>query len=122
MSPRILPFGPANLASPGDQKSRPNGFGAGRNRVTPLRRAQALRPVDISAGDARDFWAALVRQRCGSPEVCAVMFGVTVQTARNWFDAFSRPQLDAVLKALIWWPDEFAADRLPGGADMRRAA
>lgn len=121
MAPQILPFvARADIARPAAQKSHANGFG----RVTPLRQAQALRALDVSQDDARAFWADLVRRRCGSPEACAVMFGVTGQTARYWFEAFSRPQLNYVLMAFCWWPDDFAALRcdLLGVDDDRVAA
>lgn len=71
----------------------------------------------ITRHEATVFWADLVARRCGSREVCAVQFGVTFQTACNWFDGFACPTGDKVLLAVRLWPDEFA---LPGAG--RRAA
>lgn len=68
----------------------------------------------ISRNEAIHFWADLVVRRCGSREICAVMFGVTFQTACNWFDGFSVPTGDKVLQAIAWWPDEFGLTSQPG--------
>lgn len=87
------------------------------NRVAPVRHgrapcvARALRlPPLVSAYDARVFWADLVRRRCGTREACAAMFGVTFQTACNWFDGFTVPTGDKVMTAQRAWPEDFRAD------------
>lgn len=73
-------------------------------------------PLDRIAGrdgigrhEATVFWAELVARRCRTREECAVLFGVTFQTACNWFDGFSCPTGAAVLNAVRMWPDEFVA-------------
>lgn len=91
-----------------------------RSNVFPLRRRGPVPVIGITRDQALDWWAGLVRRRCGPPERCAVMFGVTAQTARNWRAGTARPHVDIVMQAAIWWPEEFAAlaDPAPG----RRAA
>lgn len=98
MSSRVLRFDPSRKAAPkAGQKSPVN-------------------PLDLIAGhdgisrhQATVFWADLVARRCRSREECAVLFGVTFQTACNWFDGFSCPTGAAVLNAVRMWPDEFMA-------------
>jgi hypothetical protein len=36
------------------------------------------------------------------------MFGVTFQTACNWFDGVSAPSARAVMQAFDWWGDDLA--------------
>ena len=116
MSPRTLhSISGGQSAAPRDQMSQSSAFAphGGRGRsAQAMRRVQALPVIEISRDEAMEFWAGVMRRRCGNPETCAVMFGVTVQTARNWFTAFSRPHIDVVLQAMHWWPDDFS------GADL----
>lgn len=79
-----------------------------------MRRVTAV-PV-VTRHQAAVFWADLMARRCGSREACAVMFGVTFQTACNWFDGFSVPTGDKVMMAQRAWPDEFGADDQAGAA------
>jgi len=72
---------------------------------------------DVPRAAAVRFWAELMARRCGTREACAVMFGVTFQTACNWFDGFSCPTGDRVMMAVRAWPEEFAPTD-----DQRRAA
>lgn len=98
-------------ARPSGQMSHGNRFqpSGGRGRgLRAVRRVQgACGPVDVSA--ARVAWSRFVARICGSREECAVVFGVTFQTACNWFDAFSTPTGDKVMQAARDWPDQFAA-------------
>lgn len=91
-----------------------------QTNVFPLRRRGPLPVIAVSRDWAQGWWADLVSRRCGSPERCAAMFDVTVQTARNWMAGTSRPHVDIVLQAVIWWPEAFAA--LAGDVQDRRAA
>lgn len=95
----------ADPAPRAGQMSRPNGFD---------------RPAVITRHEATVFWADLMARRCGSREACAVQFGVTFQTACNWFDGFSCPTGDKVLHAVRLWPQEFALAH-GCGADRRAA-
>ncbi|MDQ7775280.1 MAG: hypothetical protein Q4615_04855 [Paracoccus aminovorans] len=81
--------------------------GRGRSAAA-ARRAHACRP------DAQDFlrrWSLLMISSFGSREECAVHFGVTFQTACNWFDGICRPYGDAVA---------FAVETLPRYAEIMR--
>jgi hypothetical protein len=50
----------------------------------------------------------LVEARCGTREVAATVFGVTFQTACNWFDRDRCPMGDKVMLAVRMWPEAFA--------------
>lgn len=78
--------------------------GRGRSGAA-MRRVQALPVIGRDAASAA--WAALIRRRCASREDCAVLFGVTFQTACNWYDQFSCPTGDKVMLAQAMWPEEF---------------
>jgi hypothetical protein len=71
----------------------------------------------IDAGAVRGAvtvaWAGLMKACCGSREACADQFGVTFQTACNWFDGLSCPTGDKVVMAQRWWPEAYA--RFMGG-------
>ena len=90
--------GPASCPRVFDHGPRGRGRDAAR-RVT-------VAPV-ISRHQAVTFWADLVARRCSTREECAVVFGVSFQTACNWFDGFTAPTADKVLMALRLWPGEF---------------
>jgi hypothetical protein len=77
-----------------------------RGRGAAAARRVSVAPV-ISPAQARGFWAGLVARRCGSREEAAVVFGVTFQTACNWFDGFSTPTGDKVMMAVRMWPEDF---------------
>ena len=92
------------------QMSHANAFDrAGRGRTAGARRRAAvtLPVIGITPHRAMVIWSDLMTRRCGSREVCAARFGVTFQTACNWFDGFSCPTGDKVLQAVAWWPEEF---------------
>lgn len=101
-------------------KTAPASGQMSQTNVFPLRRRGPLPVIAVSRDWAQGWWADLVSRRCGSQERCAAMFDVTVQTARNWMAGTSRPHVDIVLQAAIWWPDAFAA--LAGDVQDRRAA
>lgn len=81
------------------------------NRVEPVRHGRGRVAPLVTAFEAKVFWADLVRRRCGSREACAVMFGVTFQTACNWFDGFTVPTGDKMLTAQRRWPEDFGLDQ-----------
>ena len=93
----------AHPALPRGQMSHANGFD--RRGRAGSRRGHAAAMVDRN--EATLFWSALVRRRCPSREACAVQFGVTFQTACNWWDGFSCPGGDKVLTAQRLWPEDF---------------
>jgi len=86
------------------QMSQTKGFD--RRRSASAMRRVSVAPV-ITRHERIVWWADLVARRCGTREACAVMFGVTFQTACNWFDGFSCPTGDKVLDAIDMWPEEF---------------
>ncbi|KEP68403.1 hypothetical protein DL1_11850 [Thioclava dalianensis] len=55
-----------------------------------------------------DRWAALIQHLFVTREDVASGFGVTFQTACNWWDGLNRPSGDKVALAAITWPDDFA--------------
>ena len=81
--------------------------GRGRS-VAAARRAHACRP-DAAVFQRR--WSHLMIATFPSREACAVHFGVTFQTACNWFDGLCRPYGDAVA---------FAVETLPRYAEIMR--
>lgn len=78
---------PARHSGTAAQKSHSNPFdGRGRS-------AAARRRMHVNA-DRTDFlrrWSLLMIASFDSREACAVHFGVTFQTACNWFDALNAP-------------------------------
>ena len=66
----------------------------------------AVGQVDRDA--VRGAWARFLARVTGSREDCAAIFGVTFQTACNWYDGFSTPTGDKVLQAARDWPEAFA--------------
>jgi hypothetical protein len=95
-------------ARPSGQMSHTNAFEArrGRGRGLPARRRVTGAVVD--AHSARAAWAGFVAQVTGSREHCADVFGVTFQTACNWFDGFSTPTGDKVMQASRDYPAAYA--------------
>ena len=57
---------------------------------------------------AAALWSGFVTDTCGTREDCAVVFGVTFQAACNWFDGFSVPGGEQVLKGAAMFPVRFA--------------
>lgn len=83
------------------QMSHANALNGRGRSVVAQRRAHVCRP------DARDFarrWSLLMIASFGSREECAVHFGVTFQTACNWFDGACRPYGDCVAWAVETLP------------------
>lgn len=72
-----------------------------------MRRASTV--PQVTKHERIRWWADLVARRCGTRETCAAVFGVTFQTACNWFDGFSCPTGDKVMDAMDLWPEEFPA-------------
>ena len=89
--------------------SHPNPFeGRGRGHAA-HRRAHGwvVEPVAYR----RDFlprWGALIRDLFRTREDVASAFGVTFQTACNWWDGSNRPSGDKVALAALTWPEDFA--------------
>ena len=93
-------FGQA--ASPRLQMSRDRAFdGRGRSAAA-ARRAHANFTLDRE--QFARHWSLLMIASFGSREECAVHFGVTFQTACNWFDGMCRPYGDAVAHAVETLP------------------
>jgi hypothetical protein len=98
----------------------------GRGRSLAARRRIAVRP-GVSAWAQewvereafKVWWGDLVEARCGTREVAATVFGVTFQTACNWFDRDRCPMGDKVMLAVRMWPGDFG---LVGADDLRGAA
>lgn len=101
--PRLHVVAPEG-AAPRRQMSHARAVDRGREGAAARRVTVA--PV-ITPHAARGFWAGLLARRCGTREEAAVVFGVTFQTACNWFDGFSTPTGDKVLMAVRLWPEEF---------------
>jgi len=102
-------------ARPVNQMSQANRFapegGRGR-RLSARRRVQAGITAHVPLPDQDaflQFWAGLMRRRCGCAAGVAQMFVVTEQTGRNWLAGTSCPTGFAVVHAMGLWPDEFAA-------------
>ncbi|MCV2877590.1 hypothetical protein OE699_01890 [Sedimentimonas flavescens] len=53
-------------------------------------------------------WQGLMQHLFRTREDVASAFGVTFQTACNWWDGTNRPSGDRVALAAITWPEEFA--------------
>lgn len=81
------------------------------------RSASARRRAHVHARPDRDRflerWSLLMIASFPSREACAVHFGVTFQTACNWFDAMTAPYGHHV---------DFAQASLPRYADIMRSA
>jgi hypothetical protein len=120
--PRLIAVVGGQSASTARPTSLPNMF----DRRSSRRQADRMRPVSVSASRpaclpvadvtrdaAIDRWIALITRHCGTREACAAMFGVTFQTACNWFDGVSAPSAAAVFQAVDWWGEDMrsAADR-----------
>lgn len=83
-------------------------------------RAAAPRPdlAEITRDGFLSWWSGLMLRQLGSAHAIAMQFDCTEQTGRNWIDGFSCPTGLQVMRALDWWPAEFAA----APARMGRAA
>lgn len=82
------------------QMSCRNPLDSGRGRG-PSRRAAHVAP---DRGDFMRAWSLLMIGSFTSREACALHFGVTFQTACNWFDGRHRPYGDAVAHAALSLP------------------
>lgn len=98
-------------ARPPSQMSRQNAFApdGGRGRKLAARRrvqgALGL-PMPDEVG-FRDFWAGLLKRRCGCAAAVAQTFGCTEQTGRNWLAGEACPIGHAVWHAMGLWPADF---------------
>ncbi len=81
---------------------------AGRGRDRGAARRACGRLPDLGRMQAAALWSGFVTETCGTREACAVVFGVTFQAACNWFDGFSVPGGDHVLKGAAMFPQAFA--------------
>lgn len=54
-----------------------------------------------------DHWAGFLRGHFRNPEHVAYAFGVTYQTARNWWDGINRPSGDKVALVAVSMPRQF---------------
>ena len=88
---------------PAGQMSRDNLLDGRGRGVTAARRAHVHHGIDRDGFQRR--WSLLMIASFASREACAVHFGVTFQTACNWFDGHCRPYGDAVDHALRTLPD-----------------
>lgn len=107
--PRLVSVSSPQSAKGAAQKSHPNPFdGRGRGREA-HRRAHGWRVDPLPYRVAfLDRWSALIRHLFGSREDVASAFGVTFQTACNWWDGTNRPSGDKVALTAITWPEAFA--------------
>lgn len=55
-----------------------------------------------------DLWAGYLRAHFPNPEAVSVAFGVTFQSACNWWNATHRPSGDKVALAALRDPEGFA--------------
>ncbi len=67
-------------------------------------------------------WGRFIRATQPSREVTAALFGVTFQTACNWWDDMGVPMGDKVAIAAVGWPDVFARIVLQQAEPLRVAA
>jgi len=107
--PRIIATSSVQPAKAFVQKSHPNPFeGRGRGRAA-HRRAHGwcVDPIQYRVAFL-DHWSDLIRHLFVTREDVAAAFGVTFQTACNWWDGINRPSGDKVALAAVTWPDEFA--------------
>jgi hypothetical protein len=101
----VVPRLPATARS---QMSPVNGFD-GRGRDASRARWRAA-PVGFvpTRGDLRRAWAQAMEAEFGCREVCAAAMEVTFQTACNWFDEFSTPTGDKVIRFALCHPTAYA--------------
>ena len=94
---------------PSGQRSHPTAFApiGGRGRAVPDRRSPVVPMVDRAGFLA--FWSGLLMRRLGSVPQIARAFERTEQTARNWIDGYACPNGLDVYRAVMLWPDAFAA-------------
>lgn len=121
MSPRPLHIvAQARPAMQRAQMSYPKAFAplGGRGRAVPLRPAPNRVAGDVTRDEFLRFWSGLMLRKCGSAHAITKVFDCTEQTGRNWIDGFACPTGLAVMKAMEYWPDEFAraAARMRGAA------
>ena len=109
MNPALKPPSAVRMQAAPDrrQMSQPNRFDGRGRSVSARRRAHCLPIIAVTSIEFRNIWVGVVTRRCRSRETCAVMFGVTFQTACNWFDGLSTPTGDKVWQAVQWWPEDF---------------
>ena len=86
------------------QASRAKGFAARPGAVHRMR----VVPV-ADKGEFMDWWAGLMRRRCGQASTIAQVFDRTEQTGRNWLAGFSCPLAHDLDLAMEMWPEEFEA-------------
>lgn len=82
--------------------------GRGRGRAARCRAHARLSDPRAFRMDFPQRWSALVRHLFATREALAADFGVTFQTACNWWDGACRPTGDVVAAAALNWPEDFA--------------
>lgn len=75
-------------------------------RILPFR---PLAPPELSREDFLHWWSGLMLRKLGTARAIARKFDRTEQTGRNWIDAVACPTGLDVMRAMEFWPDEFAA-------------
>ena len=85
-------------------------------------RSEAWHSPDVFRSDFPDLWSRFIRRQFVSRDAAAIFFGVTFQTACNWWDgAPYRPSGDKVAMAALSFPEVFL-DVIGGVGALRRAA
>jgi hypothetical protein len=105
---RLVASGPGQSARPVGQMSHAKTFASRDGRGRGPAAARRVSGAIVDAHTARAAWAAFVASVTASREDCAVVFGVTFQTACNWFDGFSTPTGDKVMQASRDYPEAYA--------------
>jgi hypothetical protein len=82
-------------------------------------RSEAWHAPDVFRAGFPDLWSRFIRRQFTSRDAVAIFFGVTFQTACNWWDAAPfRPGGDKVALAALAFPQMFF--EVMGGASMTR--
>lgn len=108
-SPKLVSSQPAPVRV---KKSLPNVLppvgGRGRG-ARAMRRAHGwvIDPTPYRTAFA-DHWGKFLREVFATREDVAAAFGVTFNTASNWWDGLNRPYGDHVALAALTFPEEFA--------------
>ena len=97
---------------PSGQKSCSNRF-AGRGRDGVSRRRAGWDRSGVLSAELPQRWSLLMRHKfgagVGARDDCAKFFGVTLQTAINWYRGdVCRAAGDKVAEAALMWPEDFA--------------
>lgn len=106
--PRLVSSHAGKPAPRAVQKSCLNPFdGRGRNAAAHRRAHGRLVDPCIYRASFLERWSDLIRHLFRTRDAVAVAFGVTFQTACNWWEGSNRPSGDKVALAALSWPEEF---------------